>query len=75
MVPRKFFSELDQEAVPEMQKSALEQVVLQIKILNMGSPKEILSLALNPPELSGIERAVANLKEVNTIFCCCHGLL
>lgn len=56
--------ELDEHSVPEMLKSSLEQVVLRVKTLNMGSPRDILSLAIDPPKLSGIERAIVNLKEV-----------
>lgn len=48
-----------------MLRSNLETVVLQLKKLNLGTPKELLSMALDPPVVSGIERAVANLKEVN----------
>jgi HrpA-like RNA helicase len=61
-----------QEALPEMEKASLEAVVLQVKILNMGSPEEILAIALDPPRQSGIGRAVANLKEVsekNIMYC------
>ncbi|CAG7724752.1 unnamed protein product [Allacma fusca] len=67
MVPKEFFGSFSQEAVPDMQKSALEDVVLQVKTLDMGSPQEMLCLALNPPEMSGIERAVATLKEVGAM--------
>jgi len=47
-----------------MEKASLESVVLDVKILNMGSPVEVLALAVDPPKKSGIGRAVANLKEV-----------
>jgi len=66
LVTKKFYDQMPQEAVPEMGKASLEAVVLQVKILNMGSPEEILALAIDPPKLSCIGRAVANLKEV---FC------
>jgi ATP-dependent RNA helicase TDRD9 len=47
-----------------MLRANLETVVLQLKKLKLGSPKELLAMALDPPAISGIERAVANLKEV-----------
>ena len=50
-----------------MVKSSLENVVLKVKNLNMGSPKSILALAIDPPKLSLITRAVANLKEVRNL--------
>lgn len=47
-----------------MLRSSLECVVLQAKLLKMGSPKAILAAAVDPPSESNIGRAVANLKEV-----------
>ena len=55
---------MEQEGKPEMLRASLEFVILQIKTLNMGSPRELLCLALDPPPESYIERAVDNLKEV-----------
>jgi len=48
-----------------MLRSNLETVVLQLKKLNAGAPKKLLAMALDAPPISGIERAVANLKEVS----------
>ncbi|CAG7727696.1 unnamed protein product, partial [Allacma fusca] len=73
MVPEVFYNNLVQEAFPEMMKSSLESVVLHAKMLNMGSPKALLALAIDPPKLSGIRRAVANLKEVGAITIDCQG--
>lgn len=50
-----------------MKRSNLETVVLSLKKLSLGTPKELLSMALDPPDLSGIERAVATLKEVSNL--------
>ena len=68
---------MEQEAGSEMTKSSLENVVLRVKKLGMGSPKAMLALALDPPKLRGIQRAVANLKEVGalTIECLRRGKL
>ncbi|CAG7723700.1 unnamed protein product [Allacma fusca] len=47
-----FYNNLVQEAFPEMMKSRLKSVVLHAKILNMGSPKALIALAIDPPKLS-----------------------
>lgn len=47
-----------------MLRSSLESVVLQVKLLDMGSPKSVLALSVDPPEETNIQRAVSNLKEV-----------
>lgn len=51
-----------------MLRAGLEDVVVRVKSFNMGSPKEVLSLAIDAPPLSGIERAVVNLKEVKYLM-------
>lgn len=55
---------LEKEATPDMLRCPLEKVVLQSKQLQMGEPKAILALALDPPNLSDIERTILVLKEV-----------
>lgn len=70
MITKKFYETLEQEASPEMLRSSLESVVLQVKLLNMDSPKAILALAVDPPAEKNIERAVSNLKEVNKTINC-----
>lgn len=67
MIPVEFYRRLEQNSLPEMQISSLENVILRVKKFNMGSPRELLCLALDPPSISGIERAVANLKEVSCL--------
>ncbi|XP_035715225.1 ATP-dependent RNA helicase TDRD9 isoform X2 [Folsomia candida] len=67
LVTKSFFGKLPQDTKPEMLRSNLETVVLQLKKLNLGTPKELLSMALDPPVVSGIERAVANLKELGAL--------
>lgn len=59
------FQELEEECEPEMLRCPLEKVVLQTKMLNMGEPKSLLALALDPPDLNNIERTILVLKEVN----------
>ena len=38
--------------------------MLKSKLLNMGSPKEVLALTISPPDLRSIEKTVLILKEV-----------
>jgi len=42
----------------------LEQVVLKVKLLDIGPPKAVLRLALQPPDSDDIERTVLLLKQV-----------
>ena len=55
MVYKKFYDEvLRKEHEPEMKRAPLDKVILDTKILDMGPPKEILALALDPPNLQNI---------------------
>ena len=67
MVPQPFYKELDAHAPPEMQRAPLNQLVLKTKVLSMGEPKQILGLALSPPNLDDIERTILCLKEVGAL--------
>ena len=49
------------------QRAPLESVILHVKKLDLGEPCTILSLALQPPNLFDIQRAVVNLKEVSAV--------
>ena len=51
-----------------MQRSSLEQVVLQAKVLDLGEPKAILALAPSPPHIDDIERTIVSLKEVCMLY-------
>lgn len=42
----------------------MEKLVLQTKVFNMGEPKALLALALEPPNLDDIEKTILLLKEV-----------
>ena len=42
------------EHPPEMVRAPLDKVVLDTKMLEFGSPKELLALALDPPDLKNI---------------------
>lgn len=55
--------QLDENALPEMKISPLDDVILKIKCFDLDSPKAILALAVDPPELDGIQRSVLRLRE------------
>lgn len=63
MVHKNFYEHhMDEYPSPEMTRVSLENVVLKMKILRMGSPVKMLALAPNPPEKSSIVDAVLHLK-------------
>jgi len=43
-------------------------VVLDSKLLDLGSPKEILALALDPPNLENISTTIMQLKELGALL-------
>lgn len=53
--------------IPEMTRTALEPVVIKTKLLQMGSPLEMLALAPDPPEEESIVDAVLHLKELGAL--------
>ncbi|KAJ8309140.1 hypothetical protein KUTeg_014014 [Tegillarca granosa] len=68
MVPRLFYENCIQDyGIPEMQRCPLEQLILQVKVLDLGEPKAILALALSPPNLDDIEKTILLLKEVGAL--------
>ena len=40
----------------EMQRAPLDKIILDTKILDLGPPKELLALALDPPDLRNIKK-------------------
>lgn len=50
--------------VPEILRTALEPVIIKTKLLELGSPLEMLALAPDPPSKSSIVDAVLHLKEL-----------
>ncbi|KAL5008137.1 hypothetical protein ScPMuIL_013718 [Solemya velum] len=68
MVTRSFYDfQLADFGVPAVQREPLESIVLKVKVLDIGEPKEILALALSPPSLNDIERTILILKEVGAL--------
>ncbi|XP_034118566.1 probable ATP-dependent RNA helicase spindle-E [Drosophila albomicans] len=75
MVTKDFYvNEMKEFGVPEMLQSPLEKSILKSKELDMGSPTEILSLAMSPPNLLNIHNTVLLLKEVGALFTTVDGV-
>ncbi|XP_067013969.2 probable ATP-dependent RNA helicase spindle-E [Anabrus simplex] len=75
LVPRSFYeSELEEEGMPEILRCPLERVVLQAKLLDMGEPKALLALSLDPPDLTNLENTVLLLKEAGALLLTVNGI-
>lgn len=69
LVPRSFYETLlQEEALPEMLRAPLANIVLKSKMLNMGEPKALLALSLDPPNLSNLRNTILLLKEVGALL-------
>ena len=51
-----------------MQRAPLDKVILDTKILDMGPPKEILGLALDPPDMRNIKNTILHLKDMGALL-------
>lgn len=47
-----------------MSRCSLSRIVLMSKILDMGTPTQLLGLALDPPSLKNISLTILTLKQV-----------
>lgn len=56
------------ECPPEMMRSPLQNVILKVKLMEMGLPAEILALALDPPNITDIHNSILVLKEVGALL-------
>lgn len=56
---------LDSYPIPEMLRTRLEEVILQAKMLQLGSIKPFLSKVMNPPNPKAID---LSLKVCNLLF-------
>ncbi|CAD1468090.1 unnamed protein product [Heterotrigona itama] len=69
LVPQLFYeTTLSQEVSPEILRAPLENVVLKSKLLDMGEPKAILALSLDPPDLGNLEKTILILKETGALL-------
>ena len=56
------------EHEPEMRRAPLDKIILDTKCLDMGPPKELLALALDPPNLGNIKMTILHLKDVGALL-------
>ncbi|XP_051160838.1 probable ATP-dependent RNA helicase spindle-E [Leptopilina boulardi] len=68
LVPKLFYEEFSKDSDPEMLRAPLETLVLNAKLLDMGEPKELLALSMDPPDLSNLKRTIKLLKEVGALY-------
>ncbi|XP_054164697.1 ATP-dependent RNA helicase TDRD9-like [Oppia nitens] len=64
LVEEPFFRRLPDYNEPELVRAPLDLSILRVKMLDMGSPKELLGLALSPPDLADIYQSMLQLKQV-----------
>lgn len=60
-----FYDDLPQYSKPEILRAPLEKLILSIKVY--GEPVSLLSLALDPPDLSGVVNAIDNLRDAGAL--------
>ncbi|XP_067851023.1 ATP-dependent DNA/RNA helicase DHX36 [Heptranchias perlo] len=58
---------LDDYQLPEIMRTPLEELCLQIKILNLGRIAHFLEKAMQPPSKEAVNLAVTHLKELNAL--------
>ena len=68
LIPEDFYGSLKLEHEPEMLRVPLTKIVLDVKLLNLGSPKELLALAMDPPEITSLQKTVVSLKEMGALL-------
>ncbi|XP_068981713.1 probable ATP-dependent RNA helicase spindle-E [Bombus flavifrons] len=69
LVPQTFYENvLPQEVSPEILRAPLENLILKSKLLDMGEPKAILALSLDPPDLRNLENTILLLKETGALL-------
>lgn len=64
---------MPEEVTPEILRCPLEQAVLRTKLLDMGEPKGLLALVIDPPRLDNIARTILTLKEMGALFATADG--
>eukprot|EP01022_Parablepharisma_sp_SALTPOND_P022484 TRINITY_DN457_c0_g1_i1.p1 TRINITY_DN457_c0_g1~~TRINITY_DN457_c0_g1_i1.p1 ORF type:complete len:995 (+),score=80.38 TRINITY_DN457_c0_g1_i1:3714-6698(+) len=67
LVPNNFYHKLSQFSTPEMRRSPLDKLILQIKTWNYKEPKALLGAAIEPPQLTDVEQAVRRLQDAGAI--------
>lgn len=57
----------DQYPTPEMLRTRLEEVILQIKILQLGKAKSFLASVMDPPDMKAIDLSLDLLRVLNAL--------
>ena len=63
-----FYSGVSDFTKPEMTRCSLENLILWCKILNIGEPQHMLSLALDPPDLTKLYQSTLILEECGALI-------
>ena len=58
---------MEHYAVPEMLRTRLEEVILKIKVLELGKSKSFLERVLDPPHETNVQRAIQMLIDINAL--------
>merc|ERR1719319_1383788 len=64
LINSSFYHQLKEEHEAELRRAPLSKVVLDTKLLDFGSPKELLALAMDPPDLLKLQKTIVGLKEM-----------
>jgi len=67
LVPEWMAQNLPQEHASEMRRVPLTEIVLDIEMLDLGSPKEILALAMDPPTIELLLRSIVSVQEMKKL--------
>ncbi|CAF0984305.1 unnamed protein product [Didymodactylos carnosus] len=67
LVKRSLYNQLQPFQKPALLQESLDRVVVQAKQLNIGPPKAILALAVEPPNINDIELTILKLKELGAL--------
>uniref|UniRef100_UPI0037E94C75 ATP-dependent RNA helicase TDRD9 n=1 Tax=Semicossyphus pulcher TaxID=241346 RepID=UPI0037E94C75 len=68
LVTKEFWrNDIVEYMIPEMLCAPLANIMLKVKLLDMGDPRSLLSTALSPPNLGDIVRTVLQLKELGAL--------
>ena len=74
LLPKEFAESLPQEHIPEIQRVPLTKVILDVKMLGLGSPKEILALAMDAPNIQSLLRSIVTLQEMMALRTTVNGV-
>ena len=64
LVPEEIYRTFEEYPMPEILRASLCQTILQVKVLEMGSPRTVLANAIDPPQEERICKAIFLCKEV-----------